>query len=223
MDWIQLIQCKVRWRIREYCNDPSRSDQTNDHEHLRTRYRVLCLLIGLYKLLARAACDSGRNEGTTHHPSHARPSTSDAQTARFEHITQPRITRTIREDDSFFLITMVLPTACWRTCAVSRLHQPSRLARRCWRSTITGTVPYIKRVLGLPVLSMDSWPLKMGQIGCTETSGRITNTCCVIAQKNAVLEDVLICIQTGWLGSWLNQRIYGPKCLCGLFCEPLDT
>jgi len=51
----------------------------------------------------------------------------------------------------------------------------------------------------------------------------ITTTCCVIAQKSAILEDVLVCIQTGRLGSWLNQRIYGPKCLCGLFYEPLDT
>jgi len=81
---------------------------------------------------------------------------------------------------------MVSLTQWRRTCVISRLHQPYRLSLRCWKPI---TTPHC--VLGLPALSFNYWPLKMGPIGCPETSVGITTTCCVIAQNSAILEDVL--------------------------------
>jgi len=102
--------------------------------------------------------------------------------ARLKHVTQPRITYTIRKDAPFFPRSMASLTQCRRTCVISRLHQPYRLSPRCWKRI---TTPHC--VLGLPALSFNSWRLNMGPISCPETSVGITTTCCVIAPKSAVL------------------------------------
>jgi len=51
----------------------------------------------------------------------------------------------------------------------SHLHQPYWLAP-CNSERITAyTLPYIKQILGLLTFFLNSWPLKIGQVGCPIT------------------------------------------------------
>lgn len=41
----------------ERCDDSSSPEQSNFYQRFRTQFRILCLLVRLYKLWARAAYD----------------------------------------------------------------------------------------------------------------------------------------------------------------------
>ena len=68
-------------------------------------------------------------------------------------------------------------TSCFKVALMTTLHrasfhvnEPYWLAPCNWELVTTHTLLYINRILGFLAFFLDSWPLKMGQIGCPKIS-----------------------------------------------------
>jgi len=205
VDWIQLIPQAGSWIL-------WRSFEFRTVEWPRTLQDPVTwiVLVGQTVQVAGSRCLwqwEDRSDSTSLEP---RTAFNLRRTpARFKHVTQPRITYTIREDAPFFPIAMVSLTEHRRTCVISRLHQPYRLSLRCWKRITTPQRPLKKTRVRIAGFILRFLTLEDGTDRLLRNVGG--NYCYLLHNSPGECDSrkALVFIQNGRLVSWLNQRIYG--------------